>query len=256
MNHYNRYSADIYPLANGWYRCALTMHHPFGRREDLKMTFFKDKETMRDETAFAFQGNSELLGYLWGMQLEDGRNMSPYIPTSGQALTREPYRFVATFDPDWANAPGHTIHACYRTSGHILGDVKHPIYTVANDDGITVLDASLTPEHIDITRSEVLTSDEVSVAALQAAAQVNFDEAIKYHKLTYRIGKDVHSLCVEDRDPAEIQHLETYIPGTKLLIGHDTEGNFLEGYIHSVLCYQRALNDEEVVFTHGEEIDG
>lgn len=254
MNHFNRYSADIYPLANGWYRCSLTMHHPFGRREDIKMTFFKDKETMRDETAFTFQGNNELLGYLWGMQLEDGRNMSPYIPTNGAALAREPYKFVATFDPEWENAEGQTIHTCYRTSGRILGDVKHPVFTVTDSNGITVLDASLTPEHIDITRSEVLTSDDISIAAMQAAASVNYDNTIKYHKLSYRIGKNIHSICAEDKEPAEIQHLLTWVPGTKLLIGHDTEGHFLEGYVQSVLCYQRALEDDEIVFTHGEEL--
>lgn len=249
MNHLNRYSAQIVPMNNGWCRCILQMSHPLGQESTLKMTFYKYKENQEDTK---FRGSGEICGYLWGMQMEDGVNASPYIPTTGEPVTRDPISLQIPLQLADVVSPDRSISVVYSNDGPLFINQDRPVLTVKNSDGYkTFLVRMLKNSSIELLHHALLTNDDITIEA--AIHQDVFEpQAGSFIRLAhgYTQGKVVSRLNEIARS-AELSREKS--TGSILYLGNDGE-NFLEGYIDHALFYAIAINEAQAAFLVGGEL--
>lgn len=257
MNHMNRYGANIYRLANGWFRCEFNMYHPIGQKTDLILTFFKEKKDTRDETAFKFQGTGEVCGYLWGAQLEVGPNASPYIPTTGKLGVRYPIEISTQLPDNFVVSPANTISATYLNPKRYLDKNSiRPLITILDDQKLMAFTSRYTRlGGLDIARYETISAGGISLAAM--VYQDLFDPtATTYCQFSHGIDTMTVLTGYQDRDATVSSPPKNWNKGSRVYIGNDGCGNFFEGYFRSLLLYPVGITKAQARFLNGEEIYG
>lgn len=259
-NHLNRYTAEIVPLADGWYRCSFSMYHPYGQQADLVMTCFKTKDPKQQD--YKYQSDTEEVAvYLWGMQYELGNNASPYIPTSGEVVTRQPVELIAEILPnDGIFENNITLHVTYRNSGVSLGNLIRPLlttYTFYNYPNYTNNDVAteLTLHHDNSV--EALRWGTISVENISTRTVVYEDILPKqdgsYIHVTHSVDSE-HTWLAYNKETFDMRGLSIYAdPDCILRIGHDSYGRYAETYLRQCIVYLSSVSKEQCLFLNGEE---
>ena len=255
VNHLNRYSVNIVELADNWKRCEFTLTHPLGQTADLFITFFKEK-TGEGLPELTFQGNNEICGYLWGVQLEDGPNASPYIRTNGSAVTRPAIGIRLALDSKWWVKDAATIHVDYRRSAPVAnGDATRPVWCLTSSEGYTLArcdqqdDGTLRLRHYQrvdtgTTGTDTLIYQDILPSSEQTTVQLThgFDDSG-----TTTLIDQTQGLNGVLTGPAQT--------GSYLWLGCDAEGHSFEGYIRNLVLYPERVTLEAATFLNGDEYD-
>jgi hypothetical protein len=86
-------SAVIFPVGNGWYRCAVT-HTPLAAGGRTYRIYLAPSD---NNVTYAGDGNSGV--YIWGAQLAESASLDAYVPSPGPAPTSTAY-YGPRFDYD------------------------------------------------------------------------------------------------------------------------------------------------------------
>lgn len=248
INGMTRYQASITPLVDGWFRCSLSMYHRIGNEADLHVTFFKTKLS---DNYFGFKGNAEICGYLYGMQLEDGANPSPYIPTTIKELTRPGDKLTIRLDQEWWDPKEVTFVVQYLNPGIVTDKLFRPLFTITNADGTYACQAKLTNDgRTEIDRYTTLTvgKNSVSTVCYQDLLQYTQEsECILVHAINQdKILSRLNSELLEGTAPA------SWSKGSQFNLGWDPNGTYLNGYVKAVTIYPYKVSDDESAFLVGE----
>ena len=251
-NHLDRYRADIIPLAEGWFRCSFSMYHKFGQQANLVMTCFKEKDPKLQDFKFKAT-NTEIGMYLWGMQLEEGNNASPYIPTENGPVTRLPVELtindVYPFEKD-----GCTININYKSSGPCKGNLTRPLLTTLNENNEASCEIVLRFDN----SLEAIRWGTINVQGISTRTMTYEDI------LTDPKGSFVHATHCSNADTATLAYNNTYYtntgpsyqdPDKKFLIGRDQYGRYAECYLRSLVVYPVNATIKQCMFLNGEEMN-
>ena len=254
LNDLSRYRANIVELADGWFRCEFSMYHRIGQETDLNLTFFKEKDS---DYNMNFQGDHEICGYLWGMQLEEGINASPYIPTTGVARTREACGLVIPLDAEWWEPSACTIQIAYQNPGTFNQESKtRSIFTITDSKNNPVCTFhSRTDGSTELLRYLIVDHETLAVPAVIYQDIFKYDNR-KWLQFVHGIDNEKIISLFNESKGLNLDTPELWTSGSKLYIGTDPQGNSLEGYIRSVTIYPRRATESEAKFMNGEEIRG
>jgi len=79
-------ASNIYPVGNGWYRCAVTGN---ANRGDFRpMIEIRNSSTYGGTQFDSYTGDNSSGVYFWGMQVESGYNPTSYIATTTASVAR------------------------------------------------------------------------------------------------------------------------------------------------------------------------
>lgn len=257
MNHMNRYKTYMIPLANGWFRCCFTMYHDLGQEEDLKVLFFYAD----NEEDFTFTGKAELCGYLWGMQLEDGINASPFIKTAGFSLTRKGLKIVINLNNSEIPKDKFTIDTDILNPGIINNqNVIRPLLSLYKKVDNNYILSSLS-EYRSIGSIDVTTYSTIKVGlneVLTATSQLVFppDNDAKYLQMVYGADKDSTVHRCNKTTPITMRNVDEWNKPDFLYIGCNREGSFMDTYLKAVIAYPYRVSEDEAVFLTSEQIHG
>ena len=251
INHMNRYRASIQKLSNGWYRCCFSMFHEIGQLSDIKMTFFDEKDN-----DLMFQGNGELCGYLWGMQLEYGENTSPYIVTKEKPTTRNAIAIKVPLEDSWWTPNHLTLNTGWLNPGTAHLSSTRTVCSVVNEDGSLAMNAYYNKDgSFDIKRYLGIVSKNAHYAA--SVYQDHFDPTtIKFCQLSHGVGDEHIITLYNDTSVLKTDTPDEWDAGSYLYLGTDAQGNYLNGYIRHLLMYPIQVTELQAIFLNGEEIHG
>ena len=235
-NHMDRYKSRIRKLSNGYYRCEFTMFHEIGRTADLVMTFFKER---RDEPYFGFASEDEVLGYVWGLQYEEGPSASPYIPTDGQPITRYPLKIILPLE-EWWDPKNVTLSIATKNPGALAADtIQRPLFVLTGkeDEGFPTL-----------YKGQYTAEGNLKFSIDEEIEKTDRD----YQQLAFSQDNTSTSVRLDNNYQEYIK--TTDLTAAKcLFLGCDPEGNYLEGYIHHVTLYPVKVTEEQTKFLNGQE---
>lgn len=249
LNHATRYDADIAKLADGWYRCALTLFSNLDMMNDVEFVFFKEKEADQEDFITDCRAG-ETFGYIFGLQLEDGPSMSPLIFTNGVSRTRKSL-YLETSVPNITKAL--TVNVTFKNNQLAPGLTDRPI--------LTMYDRGIDPACQVVFRSnrmvEVMRWASVDLGKetheTVISQQVFEAQTQMYCKLTTGIGPKMIRTGINDTIRSE-KTPEAYNVGTKLIVGTDRTGKHYEGYVRDVTIYPSVVSEAQVKFLNGAEL--
>lgn len=253
FNGMNRYFAQMQKLGYGWYRCILSMYHPVGQISSMDMCFFKEKQ--RDFN-MAFQGNQDLLGYVWGMQFEHNRTASPYIATTGSPVTREAIGYDFCIDNTKWSKYKYSVHVDYQPAPFDNNEeCKHPVFA-ARDCATGEIALSVFEKnkqmYFEHYRS-IKIDDETNHVSTATQTVFDLEEVEELVKVThsYEYNKQLKSTYhFHSREiPDDILVVSDY---NKLQLGYDGK-DYLDGYIRNIFIYPCIMTDDNLKYLH--EVD-
>lgn len=252
INHMDRYSAECIPLANGWYRCSISIYHAFGQVDDLYMTFFKEKDPKLQNFGYPSEDN-EVAGYLYGMQCEDGNNTSPYIPTTGKAVTRKPVEITVWADNTWKRGKGLTYAAVFRNTGEFKSNSTRPLLTALNAQGLESMNMIERADGmVEYNRWATLDVQGISTRTMTYYVLIVLQLA-RYMQLIF--GMDDKQVMSAYNNYTEAGEVPQYHDDDAIVyIGRDQYNRYAESYFKQLIVYPVAPTAEQCAFINGELI--
>lgn len=248
LNHVTRYTAEIIKLRDGWFRCIFSMYSDLDMKQDLIISYFKEKIVLEQDCQFeGVQGESYI--HFYGAQLEVGAGASPLILTTDHKLTRDGIYLksaISNIDKDI------TVNVTFRNNVQNLGVTDRPVCFITTDDSTACTIQFRSNKMIEIAHWASLTSDTAHHDTL--ISQYLFDEQKdKYLKVTASIGtsnivNDCNKSTYTESTP------EVYNVGSNLIFGSDGKGTFYEGYVRDIAIYPCEVTEQQAKFLDGEEI--
>lgn len=226
-----RYSSKIEPLANGWYRCSITV------------TFDPSATAERTGVIGIYPGRYGSLivdtgVYVWGAQLESSRAPTPYIPTQASAKTRS---------ADFVKIKGMPMKGTFvvRLSGigssYLTGQVSP--FTV-KDEQNNYIRAYL--GDVNLMRNRGGFSGRPIEASASSASVINFNE--DFGDITLVCSYDGNTL-ISARDGIVASAALSMAPKTHgdLIFGswNLNSGHHIDGFIKSIDVYTQAFDAQQ-----------
>lgn len=226
-----RYSSKIEPLANGWYRCSITV------------TFDTSATAERLGVVGIYPGHYGSLAvdsgiYIWGAQLEPSRAPTPYIPTLASTVTRS---------ADFVKIKGMPMIGTFvvRLSGigssYLTGQVSP--FTV-RDEQNSYIRSYLGDAHLMRNRGGY--SGRPIGASESTASVINFNE--DFGDITLVCSYDGKTL-IAARDGAVASAALSMAPKTHgdLIFGSWslTSSHHIDGFIKSIDVYTQAFDAQQ-----------
>ena len=256
VNHLNRYACTMQKLGNGWYRCGLSMYHADGRIADLRMSF-ADAQSLDnvEDWVWATTSTGALCGYVWGVQFEDGFQMSPYIPTAGKLGIRKAINLHIRLQDTWFTPYSHTYHIDYWnaiTDPSLDEKAERPVCLIKNNE-FKSLYIRHTPDSIRLTRYFTYTTNNISydIGTLQ---DETFIPDINMLQVTTAIDTSTMVTVVNDKSSIK-SHSVPFNTATDIYLGTDTEGNYYNGYVADLSIYPIRVTETEAQFLNGEDYE-
>lgn len=253
-NHLNRYGASIEKLTDGFYRCCFNMYHQIGQIDDLRMTFFNEK---KDDVVNSYHYQSEqeeIVASVFGLQIEDGFDASPYIPTFGSAVFRPAIRYKVPVDG--LNLDLCTLAISASNPGLHPASSNRPILSVVDEENKELLRVHYrgTANSIRTVRFSTIKVGEVDVDKLVYDETQTFTNAssVKY-AYTYNPSGTITFLNGEVVSTEGGYNNNPDTP-TYAYLGSDNLGNYFDGYIRNFSIYKRKSTDNELMFLSEEEV--
>jgi hypothetical protein len=243
INGVTRYTAEIVYLKNGWCRCALAMHSHYDIYSDIVMTFFKEKPA--DNQDYMFDGAlDEKYGYLFGMQLENGGNMSPLIWNTGYTQARDGFYLFSNVD--WID-DSFTMSVVAKTPKQQLESPNRTIASLLkNHEPVTGF--YIKPNGATEIRHSVLINNTLPLVNTSTVFEADSKEFIR---LATTISADA-TICAKDNTMYGYRTPEMFTIGDKLLVGHDRTFP-LDSYVKQILIYPIKTTTENLKFLNGED---
>lgn len=246
MNPLDRYAIDMQKLNNGWSRCCLQLAHPIGQISDLKVTFFKAVD--RNENPLMFMATEEIMGYVWGVQLEKGVGVSPYIPTKGEISTREPVYLAIPLSKELQSHGELTLDINYTNPGKYLQEIDKPIMSMWDGDKLRMVASHHNTGYTEVLhymtlQVEDLKAETVTYAEMMMPTKGAFNQLVHGFKGTSCITA-VNSFVRENT------RLNTDM-GTKILLGTDGT-SYLDGYLDAFISYPVMVTPRQTQFLNGD----
>ena len=262
LNHLNRYKADIQILNDHWYRCILSMSHPYGQVANIEVTFIREYSTTDLNSCLSFEGHQDVCGYVWGAQLEAGWGCSPYIPTHGSITYRKPVFVAIRLERDWIPKLTSTINICWKLLPIIPGniDTVRPVFSIVTDiEGTNYPALKCWIENnntLKLNRYLTVSGETEGVVSYHTTTvyedifQANNDS---YQQITHSIDTREGIQTVLNRVVQYKTPITSWNVGDYLLLGTDLS-KYLEGYMHHATIYPVYVSREEAIFLNGEEL--
>lgn len=253
QNHMGLYKADIVNIGHGWFRCEFTMLSKVDQLNNLNIYLFKEKDPRLQD--FTFKGTvDEHLADLFGMQLEEGPNASPFIFSKSVPLTRAPIDCKVTIDTtDWEEK-AFTINVGFRRLESDPYITDRPICTVYKDNELI--------NEIVWRSNSMVEVDHWCAVTVQNVTITTLIDQILFNPQTKRYGQVTTSIDESNISNAYNKDIESrvtpslYSIGDTVIIGGDLLGNYFNGYINKVIVYPCGCNTNQLVYLNGDEIDG
>lgn len=247
INPLNRYKAEIQKLNNGWSRCIFSMSHEIGQQSDLELSFFHEKDPSQQDLRFV--GDEELMGYVWGAQLEEGTEVSPYIPTSGTPVTRSPLYLKIPLSKELKEHKSLTLDINYKNPKEDINPADKPILSMQSKDG-TILMAI---RHRNTNYTEIMHYTKLQVGDISAVT-ATFSEMLPpfpddFNQLVHGFNGTscISALNTIFRDNTRInQDIGDYI-----LVGTDGK-DYFDGYLDSLTIYPTLVTKSQTEFLNGD----
>lgn len=256
VNHFNRYQGNIVTMRDGWFRCEFTMYNPVGQLSDIEITCLPEKTEDIDITFSS--GSRSVLMHLWGMQLEEGNNASPYIPTLDGPVYRPARTLTLDLSDIEYDPTAYTLQVNYvNPKVSLTPNSLRPVLTFVNSDVTPALEIF----HIADGSMNLYTYAKTTVGELSTSVVTYSDtfnvSATTFNQLVYTMDKSgVYGLL--NRESTDSRGVVPVVKddGNYVLIGNDSHGNYLDGYIRDISIYNIKVSPEQAEFLNGEEIYG
>lgn len=253
QNHMDLYKADIVKVGHGWYRCEFTMLSKVDQLSKLNIYLFKEKDPRQQD--FAFKGtDGEHLADLFGMQLEEGPNASPFIFSKSTVLTRMPINVKIPINTsDWEEK-AFTLNVGFRRLESDPYITDRPICTVYKDTKLINEVVWRSNSMVEVDHWCEITTQNTTITTLI--------DQIMFEKQTNRYGQVTTSIDSSNISSAYNEVVETRVTPSKYTIGNivrvgsDGLGNYFDGYINKVIVYPCGCNTNQLVYLNGDDIDG
>lgn len=260
INHLDRYNCSIQKLSNGWYRCGFSMYNTEGRLTDLTITFADNQGLDNVENwKWTTASTGEICGFIWGIQVEDGFQMSPYIPTTGKIGIRAPIDLKITLDPKWFTPTVHTYHVDYwncEKDPSIPSMSYRPVFLAVNETEKNTF-KSLYVRHRNnafvLTRYYTHSNNEISYDISTLQDEINLPDT---DMIQFTTGIDKTNMITRVNSTLSVKsHTAPYNTATHIYLGTDGEGNYYNGYIADLTIYPIRVDEMEAQFLNGEDYE-
>lgn len=248
FNHLNRYKCRCKKLADGWFRCEITLHKELNNSTNLRLLWHKLSDPI-ESSLLKFKGNGEVCGYLYGAQLELGYRASPYIPTTLGAVTRNAIGVKIELSEATAK---YSVCTSFINSVKIdKTDTSCIIYSLADEQGNTCCKAELDYSgRIIVTHSITHTTNQENVSTDLHIDYLNPSTNATTNLVAVAGDKkySVYANAAEFSSNAP----ETKVPVKYVEIGHCGD-DYLNDYLSIIMLYSSELSKDEAKFSLGEK---
>ena len=253
IDHMEMYKANIVKIGHKWFRCELTLLSEVDQVSDIEMTFFKRKDPRLQNFAFEASTN-ELLGSLFGMQLEEGNIASPFIFSKTQALTRAPIYVTRTLDIDNWDSKSITVNVGFRKNKDNPFLTDRPLVSMYHDDKLVNNIVWRSNSMLEVQYWAELTTSGITITSLIGQTIFEQQSGLYGHVSTSIDANNIIN-AYDKRVESKVTPTD-YSIGNRLVLGTDLQGNFFDGYITSVVVYPCGCSESQLIFLNGDEING
>lgn len=250
-NGMQRYHADIVEVSNGWHRCSLSMFHNIGQINDVTITFFKEQKWNGDEYDLSYTGNDEVCGYLWGLQLEDGFGVSPYIPTNGFVGVRAPIDYVIDLQ-QYGELNPSTIYTAYLNPRYAVPIIQNqyptrPVLSTYDGDKQGLYMVHYPSCILDISRFDNISIEDISLDTV-VVTDVFAAEVSKYNHIVHTIDSTEVVSRLNEQKIIRSNSPDNWTKDKVIYLGSDRNGNYLDSYMSALQVYDRKISDAQTKF--------
>ena len=248
LNHVTRYTGECIKLRDGWCRCIFSMYSDLDMKQDLVITYFKEKIVLEQDMQFAGVENEAYI-HFYGAQLEEGAGASPLIVTTDHKLSRDGIYLQTELNS--CIDKNITVNVTFRNNVQNLGVTDRPICNLITDTNTACTIQFRSNRMIEIDHWASLTSGTTHHDTL--ISQYVFDaQDSDYCKVTACIGE---SNIVDGCNTSTHSEAtpEVYNVGSILIFGSDGKGTFYEGYVRDITVYPCEVTEQQALFLDGEE---
>lgn len=248
LNPMTRYSHECCLIKNSWYRCSLSMFSNVNQQSDITLTFFKVKNLTSQDYAFKDTEITSLC-YLWGMQLENGNNMSPYIPTNGTVACRDPLYIKKELN--LVNNTAMTVSCITRNTPAWIGKDTRPVHVTRTTVDYASEVLMRPTGYIDFIKWGTVSGNNTSFKTLMDMYPLGpFTD--KYCMTTSSISENGITNAYNKSTTTALKP-PIYDIGNVVYFGYNG-GDYYEGYLKSMVIYNTGVDVDQAIFLNGETI--
>lgn len=230
------FTAEMVPSYIGMWRCGVSWTTNDSITCDISVLPY-----ISSVLTNTYNGNGETLGTIWGGQLEKGVGMSPFIYTTGEYATREAIPLTYEIDDRFTMKEGTLVFRYLAPLNKSAG--QQTLYRVYGENNCMIA------EYRD-KNALMFSLTDVFNSTVWDYPLDNSKSRLRIVSHSFTDGKQ--TVCATDLLPKEtILTAVRNKDATHMDIGHNNGASYLNGYLHIVTFYPRALTKNNHVFLVG-----